>query len=425
MILRQYLYTYPEQIVLLMGLLGMASCVKRHALYYHRTMVIYIVTCLSAFFFSSFGHQAAVITDLYFNPCQIAYIFSALCAYFVHYDTYEHKQEVFMLMLGSLIGFSILVYADHFMTLYLGLELLSLPLYALVGLSGKEHASEAAVKYYFQGSLASALFLFGASWLYGLTGALDLSTMLALKQTSELALFSNIFIIGLFFFKLGLAPFHFWTFDIYEQAQSSLILFLGFIPKMALFCVLAKFLVLSSYDWSLVIMALVMTTTVVGNLGALGQTSLQRFLGYTSLAQVAFALSSLLILPHGLGLGLSLFFITIYTLGMSFIFVSIQPIETSQAFCLNQLNGLAYKNQYAALMMSLGLLSLAGIPPFPGFFAKAFILYYLIFAKLWMLAGFLLLLSIISCGYYITLVARIYNSALEDFSMSSSSETIN
>jgi NADH-quinone oxidoreductase subunit N len=414
--LQTYALAFPEQVVLLLGLLLMACSVSQSSQQIGRSVILYRCTCLAALGSSFLSKEVSLLTPLFsIKPailpfCRVAYFIALGSSFLIINDRYHHKQEVLMLFLSSLIGFNTVVSADHFVTLYLGIELLSFPLYAIVGLSLSPDRAEAGIKYFLQGSIASAFFLFGASWLYLFTGSLDLHILFNQQLSFSVQTLSMILIIGLFFFKLGLVPFHFWVADVYDQAQFSLLLFLSFIPKVAILCVLAQCNeLIFSMPWLSVIIIIVITTNTYGNLGALGQLRIQRFLGYTSLGQFSFAVAGLITAPDQ-GMLLSLFFVSIYVGALALILFVLQYyMKNNESFDLKDFNHFADHSPRAAFLLLIGFLSLAGIPPMPGFFAKLIILLQLIDAGFFLFPLCLMLLSIVSCAYYITLIARIYN----------------
>jgi NADH-quinone oxidoreductase subunit N len=408
-----YVKAFPEQSVILSGLLIMTCLVKNNPEDYHRSLRLYILTCTIAFlsvFFNEkdFFHNEFIMKgDFSDMLTQTAYVIAICCGFFVKKDAYKQKQEVLILMLIDLIGFKVVIDAQHLMSLFLGVELLSFPLYALIGLSPMPYSTESALKYYLQGSMISALFLYGCSWLYGITASFDMLLLLSAFNSSILSLLSGILVLGLFLFKLGLIPFHFWIFDLYHQAQRSLIFFISLIPKLALLVVISKFLKYSSLNWTPVFIAVILISTLWGNIGAFKQESIQRLLGYASLAQIAFALSGLL-MNSTFGLASSLIFIVVYGVGLFFVLIGIHKFNFNDPIPIFKMDGLVEQDKFGAWMMTFGLLSLAGVPPFPGFFSKILIIYELINTQFILLAALLLGMSIFSCAYYIGLIARLH-----------------
>jgi NADH-quinone oxidoreductase subunit N len=278
--------------------------------------------------------------------------------------------------------------ANHFLVLYLGLELMSLSLYALVALR-RDHtvATEAAMKYFVLGALASGFLLYGLSMMYGATGSLEIPVVferIAEGQINrEVLVLGVVFVVAGLAFKLGAAPFHMWVPDVYQGAPTAITLLIGGAPKFAAFAITLRLLVEGmldlAADWQPMLVVLAVASLAVGNIAAIAQTNLKRMLAYSSIAQFGFvllALASGVVGGDALGVhnaySAAMFYLVAYvltTLG-SFgliMFLSREGFESEQ---ISDLAGLAQRAPWVAGVMTIFMFSLAGVPPMVGFFAK-------------------------------------------------------
>jgi len=339
------------------------------------------------------------------------------------------RGEYYTLGLFAVIGMMIMASAGSFLTIYLGLELLSLPLYAMVALQKESAvATEAAMKYFVMGALASGLLLFGISMIYGVTGSIDVSTVGALLQKGvpqdKALILGLIFILAGLLFKLGAVPFHMWVPDVYDGAPTSVTLFIASAPKIASFCILMRILVqampMMSATWSTVLVAVAILSMFSGNLLAIAQTNIKRMLAYSSIAHMGYALLGVIAGPNSaLGYSAAMFYIATYVLVAAGAFAIIallskQGVELDQ---LEDYRGLNARNPWLAFMMLLLMFSMAGIPPTVGFFAKLGLLEALVHAHYVWLAALALLFAIIGAYYYLRIVMLMYFEEPHDVSM--------
>jgi len=308
----------------------------------------------------------------------------------------------------------------------LGLELLSLPIYAMVAMQRKSaRCSEAAMKYFVIGGVASGLLLYGISILFGSTGSLDIPHIAnAVAQTpikeQVLLIFGLVFMIVGIFFKLGAAPFHMWAPDVYEGAPTAVTLFLGSAPKIAAFALairlLADAMPAISVQWQQVVIVIALTSMAWGNIVAIVQSNLKRMLAYSSIAHMGY-MSLGLIAMSASGYSSAMFYILIYAI-MSMgafailIILSKSGVEVEK---ISDLKGLNSRNPWLALMMLLLMFSMAGIPPTVGFFAKMGVLEALVSAHLVWLAAVALIFAVIGCYYYLAVVKVMYFEEPEDY----------
>ncbi len=339
------------------------------------------------------------------------------------------KGELFTLSLFSLLGVSIMIAGNNFLVIYLGLELSSLSLYALVALR-RDHAqsTEAAMKYFVLGALASGFLLYGLSMMYGATGSLDLAEVykatLSGTANKEVLVFGLVFIVAGLAFKLGVAPFHMWVPDVYHGAPTAVTLMVAGAPKLAAFAITVRLLVegliSTATDWQQMLMVLAVASMVLGNLAAIAQTNLKRLLAYSGIAQLGFMLLGFVpsvvagnTVSAGNGYGSSLFYVLTYVLTTMGTFgllmlLSRPGFESEQ---VSDLAGLGKRSPMMAAAMAVFMFSLAGIPPTVGFYAKLAVLQSLITTNspgLIMLAILAVVLSLIGVFYYLRVVKVMY-----------------
>lgn len=323
--------------------------------------------------------------------------------------------EYFVLCLFSILGMNILISAGSFITLYLGLELLALPLYALIAMGTEDRkAPEAAMKYFVMGAIASGMFLYGVSLLYGVTGSIELvhiATHLSMQaaEPNISVLLGMVFIIIGLAFKLGAVPFHMWVPDIYQGALTSVTLFIGTLPKLAGFALAIRLLRDSFSDlaaeWQSLLMIMALLSLAIGNIVAIAQANLKRMLAYSTIAHVGFLLLGLLAGPEA-GYSAAFFYVVIYSLTALGTFAVIIALSHQgfEAENILDFQGLAKSQPWIAFLMLILLLSLAGIPPTLGFYAKFAVLAALIEAGFTWAAVAAVLFSVIGAFYYLRVI---------------------
>src|SRR6266850_6420955 len=327
------------------------------------------------------------------------YIAVALCL--VYSRTYLadrglYRGEYFVLVLFATLGMMVMISAGHFLTLYLGLELMSLCLYSLVALDRDSAlSSEAAMKYFVLGALASGLLLYGMSMIYGATGTLQITEVargtariLQADQSSKAVLaFGLVFIVSGLAFKVGVVPFHMWIPDVYHGAPSAVTLFISTGPKLAAFAMAIRLLVNAlpalAADWQPMLVILSVLSMAIGNLAAIAQSNIKRMLAYSTISHMGFMLLGLLSGVVGGNAfsaadawGSAMFYAVIYVLmslgsfGMV-VFLSRAGFEAER---IEDFRGLNARSPWFAFIMLLLMFSLAGIPPTVGFYAKLSVL---------------------------------------------------
>jgi NADH-quinone oxidoreductase subunit N len=331
------------------------------------------------------------------------------------------KGEFFVLALFAVLGMMVMISANHFLVLYVGLELLSLSLYAMVALQREsKQATEAAMKYFVLGALASGLLLYGMSMLYGLTGTLELPRMAAILQDgvkdSMILAFGIVFIVAGLGFKLGVAPFHMWVPDIYQGAPSAVTLFIGSAPKLAAFAFSMRLLVDGLHpalgDWQGMLAIMAVLSLAIGNLAAIMQTNIKRMLAYSTISHMGFLLLGILSGTFA-GYSAAMFYAIAYVLMSlgSFGLVVYLSQNGHEAEHLDDFKGLNSRHPWLAALMAILMFSMAGIPPFVGFYAKLSILQSLVGAGFLWLAVVAVMFSLIGAFYYLRVVKILYFDA--------------
>jgi NADH-quinone oxidoreductase subunit N len=340
--------------------------------------------------------------------------------------------EFYVLALFSLLGQMVMISGSNFLTIYLGLELMSLSLYALVALRRNHSMStEAAMKYFVLGALASGFLLYGISMLYGATGTLDINAVATAAMSNTIKpvvlVFGIVFLVAGLAFKLGAAPFHMWVPDVYQGAPTGVTLLLGAAPKLATFAICVRFLVEGllplAIDWQQMLTVLAVLSMAVGNITAIVQTNLKRMLAYSTISQMGFMLLGLL---SGVGNGASavnaysssMFYAVTYvltTLG-SFGMILLLARSGFEAENLEDFKGLNQRSPWFALVMLLLMFSLAGVPPTVGFYAKLSVLQAVLGTGQVWLAIAAVLFSLIGAFYYLRIVKLMYFDAPTDTS---------
>ncbi len=353
--------------------------------------------------------------------CMFAVIMTALMSEYHNKKHSLYQGEFYSLMLLSATGMLIMASAGDLMVLYLGLELMALSVYCMVGMHKKDtRTSEAAIKYFLMGGFASAILLYGMSLIYGLTGTTNISQIASLIASTPLAdnpaLMAGLgLMIAAFCFKVAIAPFHFWTPDVYEGAPTVVTAFMSVGPKAAGFAVFGR--VLSSGfpmfqdNWSTLLSVLAMLTMAIGNITALNQKSIKRMLAYSAIAHAGYALLGIMSgTPEGLSATMNyLLFYGFMNMGAFAILILISS-STSRNESLTDYKGLAKTNPMAAALMLVFMFSLTGIPPTAGFIGKFYLLKAALAAGYTNTVIMAVIFSAISAFFYLRVVRYMYMS---------------
>ncbi|MDR1276617.1 MAG: NADH-quinone oxidoreductase subunit NuoN [Candidatus Accumulibacter sp.] len=342
------------------------------------------------------------------------------------------KAEFYALTLVATLGMMVIVSAGSFMTLYLGVELLSLPVYALVALDrDSASATEAGMKYFVLGALASGLLLYGISMIYGATGSLDAVTvagrLFSPRGNRIVAAFGVVFLVAGIAFKLGAAPFHMWVPDVYQGAPTPVTLLVASAPKIALFGfavrALPGALAALSQDWQAMLLVISATSIAVGNVAAIAQTNVKRMLAYSSIAHTGFVLLGLSVgVVDGSAANMinaysaSLFYVLVYALSSLGAFGILLLLPGSEGEGdISALAGLGARNPLLAAALATLMFSMAGIPFLAGFFAKFSVLVAVVAAGSVWLAVFAVFFSLVGVFYYLRVVRYLYFDSAAPF----------
>ncbi|MEN9887092.1 MAG: NADH-quinone oxidoreductase subunit NuoN [Pseudomonadota bacterium] len=340
--------------------------------------------------------------------------------------------ELFSLSSYSLLGMFIMISAHNFLVLYLGLELLTLAGYALVALRRDDlRATEAAMKYFVLGALASGFLLYGLSLLYGSTGSLDIAVVAqaigASGEKSQVLILGLVFVVAGLAFKLGVVPFHMWVPDVYHGAPTAVTLMIGGAPKLAAFAIVVRLLVEGlmplAIDWQQMLAVLAVVSLLVGNLAAVAQTNFKRMLAFSTIAQMGFML---LAFVSGVvngdasnaanAYGAAMFYVVTYVLTTLATF-GVMLLLSREGFESEEISDFAGLNQRSPLyagILAACMFSLAGVPPLVGFYAKLSVLQALLQAGGGVYVGlavFAVLMSLIGAFYYLRVIKVMYFDA--------------
>jgi NADH-quinone oxidoreductase subunit N len=345
----------------------------------------------------------------------------------IDYARQERQQrfEYSVLIVLSTLGMMMLISAADLIALYLGLELMSLPLY-VVAASHRDslRATEAGIKYFVLGALSSGMLLYGASLVYGFTGTVTFSGIAQSAPNGGIGLiFGLVFLFAGFCFKVSAVPFHMWTPDVYEGAPTPVTAFFAAAPKVAGIAMFVRAAVVAfpgiTAQWQQIVVFVAIASMLLGSFAAIGQRNLKRLLAYSSIGHMGFALIGLAAgTPEGVQ-GV-LVYMTIYvsmTLGVFAVTLSMRR-PTGMVESIDQLSGLARTNPTAAFFMAMLLFSMAGVPPLAGFFAKFYVFLAAIKAGLYILAVIGVLASVVGAYYYLTIIKIMYfDDAAEGFNV--------
>lgn len=349
-------------------------------------------------------------------------MYAATFALFVYAKPYNQVRDMFRgefytLTLFALSGMSVMVSAGHFLTAYIGLELLSLSLYAMIALRrDSADAAEAALKYFVLGALASGLLLYGISMVYGATGSLEFASVLANAYDGQantwLLKLGLVFIVVAVAFKLGAVPFHMWVPDVYQGAPTSVAAFVGTVPKIAAvvfaFRILVTGLGTTVNDWTPMLAILAVASLLVGNLAAIMQSNIKRMLAYSTVSHMGFIL--LAFMAGAIGFTAGLYYAIAYVV-MGLVGFGVLMLLSNEAFECEEISDLAGLNQrhaWYAFLMLLAMFSMAGIPPLIGFYAKFAVIKALLSQGFVWISVFAVVMSLIGAFYYLRVVKVMY-----------------
>ena len=443
-----WLAVYPEIVLLVM------ACVialvdlwvkspRRTATYVLTMLTLAVVAALEGVYASSgntfYGFGNMVVSDAMGNWLK-CFATIAVMVTLVYSRPYAADRdmlrggEMFTLSMFALLGMFIMISGNNFLVIYLGLELLTLSSYALVALRrDNATATEAAMKYFVLGAMASGFLLYGLSMLYGATGSLDIGqvfkAVLSGQVKHQVLVFGLVFVVAGLAFKLGVVPFHMWIPDVYQGAPTAITLMIGSAPKLAAFAITMRLLVDGllplAIDWQQMLAVLAIGSLLIGNLAAIAQTNLKRMLAYSTISQMGFVLLGLLsgVINGQVNSAVaenaysaSMFYVVTYVLTTlaTFGVILLLAREGFESEEISDLAGLNQRSPLYAGVMAICLFSTAGIPPLVGFYAKLAVLQSLLASgqtAYIALAVFAVVMSLIGAFYYLRVVKVMYFDA--------------
>jgi len=358
--------------------------------------------------------MATVLKLFIYLSTAVVFIYSR--DYLIKRDLF--KGEFFVLALFAVLGMMVMVSANNLLVIYLGLELLSLAMYAMVALNrDSATSSEAAMKYFVLGAIASGMLLYGMSMLYGTTGSLshtEIASFIEHGSSDDIVLkFALVFIVIGLAFKLGAVPFHMWVPDVYQGAPTAVTLFIGTAPKIAAFAMMIRLMVEGLggliEHWQDMLIIIAALSILAGNVIAIAQTNLKRMLAYSTISHVGFLLLGVLA-GTSLGYSAAMFYVIVYALMALGAFGMIILLSRSgfEADNIEDFKGLNQRNPWFAFIMLVLMVSMAGIPPTVGFYAKLAVLSAVVDAGFVWLAVFAVVLSVVGCFYYLRVIKFMY-----------------
>ncbi|SMN17069.1 NADH-ubiquinone oxidoreductase chain N [uncultured Candidatus Thioglobus sp.] len=396
---------------------------------YYLTQLSLLITGILAF--NLIGEPKTIIFGGSFILDNMASVFKVFMAgstmialvYTRHYLTSHklYRGEYFVLVLLSMLGMMVMVSGYSLLTLYMGLEVLALSLYTLIAIARERAgAVEAALKYFVLGAIASGLLLYGMSMIYGISGSINISDIAAFAANASLASremlilnFGLVFLVIGIAFKLGAVPFHMWVPDVYQGAPTSVTMFLSTVPKIAAVAMLVRILVdgmgaMHAY-WSDLFIVMALLSIALGSVVALMQTNIKRMLAYSTISHIGFIMLGF-VTGVVSGYGAAVFYVLVYIL-MSLAAFGMIILLNKQGFeadNISDLKGLSKHSPWFALMMLVIMLSMAGVPPFIGFYSKLFILQQVISTGFVTIAVIAVVFAVISAYYYLQVVKSMY-----------------
>lgn len=357
--------------------------------------------------------MADVLKLLIYLGTSVIFVYSR--QYLQQRDMY--RGEFYALVLFAVVGMMIMVSGQNMLTLYIGLELLSLSLYALVALDrDNAKATEAAMKYFVLAALASGMLLYGMSMIYGATGSLniaDIQHVLMGQRANPVLILGLVFIVSGLAFKLGAVPFQMWVPDVYEGSPTAVTMLISSVPKLAAFALVIRLLVQGLpalvVNWQQMLMIMAVLSIVIGNITAIAQTNLKRMLAYSTISHVGFILYGLMSASMN-GFVFAMFYTVSYVLMTlaGFGIILLLSRKGFEADKLDDLKGLNQRSPWHAFLMMIVMLSMAGIPPTLGFYAKFTVLQAAFEAGYMWLVVFAVLMAVIGAFYYLRVIKLMY-----------------
>jgi NADH-quinone oxidoreductase subunit N len=376
------------------------------------------------------GYRGQFTNDAFSSFVKLLVLVSAALSVIVSLDYNEHANlrrfEFPVLMLYSTTGMMLMASASNLMTLYIGVELMSLSIYVLAGFARDElRSSEAGLKYFVLGSLASGLLLYGISLVYGFSGSMSFGPLAAALSNPATAspglIVGIVFIVAGLAFKISAVPFHMWTPDVYEGAPTPVTAFMGTAPKVAAMALLVRVMATPFghllAQWQQLIVLVSIVSMLLGSFAAIGQSNIKRLMAYSSIGHMGYALIGLAAgTPNGIR-GVLIYLVTyVFMNAGTFACIIAMRRRGRMLEGISDLAGLGRTDPALALAMAVFMFSMAGIPPFSGFWGKYFIFIAAVEQGMWVLAVIGVLTSVIGAYYYIRIIKVMYfDDAAEAF----------
>ncbi|BAW79790.1 NADH:ubiquinone oxidoreductase subunit N [Candidatus Nitrosoglobus terrae] len=426
-----FLPALPEILILGMGcilLLAVAySRTQDGKVAYGITQITLVLAALVTCYYFDFDSQNTTFNNSYIRDSlsDTLKLFIYLIVFMVFLYSREYLQvrnlsrgEYYVLGLFGMLGMIVMASAHHFLILYLGLELLSLSQYAMVALHRNDsQATEAGMKFFVLGSLASGMLLYGMSMIYGVTGSLQISDIAASIQestsTSQVLVFGVVFIVVALAFKFGAVPFHMWLPDVYHGAPTAVTLYIGTASKIAAFAMLMRLLIDAlggvQAQWQGMLVILAVLSMGLGNIVAIAQSNLKRMLAYSAITHMGFLFLGVLS-GTGAGYASAMFYIIVYALMSlgSFGMIILLSRAGFEADRLEDFKGLNERSPWFAFMMLILMFAMAGVPPTVGFYAKWAVIMAVVDKGLVWLAIIAVISSVIGAFYYLRVIKFMY-----------------
>lgn len=421
----------PEMIVLLTACFALLADLffKRQCksiAFYIACIGLILATCISYLFIGNFNlllFNGLFISDDVGHLMKLFVFITVLLSFIYSLNYIDERQmpsgDYYVLGLFSTLGMMILISSHSLLSVYLGVELMSLPLYAMTAIRRtNSDASEAAMKYFVMGAIASGMLLYGISMVYGATGKLDLLTIantIAIngQQQNTLLIFGLVFLLAGVGFKLAAFPFHMWAPDVYQGAPSSVTLFISTAPKIAALAMAFRILKIALPDiviqWQNILLVMSLLSAGLGNLFAVVQTNIKRLFAYSAISHIGYALFGILAASSS-GYSAALYYIVVYAImsAAAFGLIVLMSNNGMEIESIEDLKGLNKRNPWLAFMMLIVMFSMAGVPPTVGFFTKLLVLKALVDVHLTWVAIWGLLFTVIGAYYYLRIVKLMY-----------------
>lgn len=421
-------FIYPELLVA-----SAASIILLIGVYFKRgAYVLSLVTLLAAVILTlaklpTVSHTVfadGFVIDRFANLMKIS-LFLLLALIFIYAKNYMTvrkfmQTEFFVLSLFSMLGMMVLISSRNFLSMYLGLELLVLPLYALIVMvRDQSRYAEAAIKYFVIGSMGAGILLYGISFVYGATGSFEFAAVMLAKTAPLTLQLGLLFVISGIALEFAAVPFHMWLPDVYEGSPTAVTMLIGTLPKIAIFVITYRLLTeaFGNLDgqWMHLLLALSLLSIAIGNVLAIAQDNIKRMLAYSTIGHIGFILLGLFTAPAA-GFIATIYYVLVYVFMVLAAFGVIIALskQAFEAEFISDYRGLAKRKPWLAFMMLLIMLSLAGVPPLLGFYAKFLILQNVVIAGYPLVAIFALVFTVIGSFYYLRIIRAMYFEDLDD-----------